>query len=304
MGEEQPFFSIIIPTYNRPGQLGACLHSFAQLDYPRDRFEVIVVDDGSETLPEAVVAPFHDQLNVSLLTQAHAGPATARNTGAARARGEFLAFTDDDCKPVPDWLKALAVRFAPTPGQMIGGRTLNALPDNLYSTTSQAIIDVVYVYYNADPDKARFFASNNMTLPAERFRAIGGFDPSFTASEDRDLCDRWLLRGYGMTYAPEAMIYHAHALTFRTFWRQHLNYGRGAFRFRQARLRRGSANFIEDAKFYARLPKLLRLRLSQTRGRRAFWLAGLLALWQVANAAGFLWEAVNQRGSREEGKSK
>jgi len=69
---------------------------------------VIVVDDGSEMPLEAVVAAFHDQLDVTLLTEPHAGPATARNTGAVRAKGEFLAFTDDDCTPASDWLQTLA----------------------------------------------------------------------------------------------------------------------------------------------------------------------------------------------------
>ncbi len=58
MAQRQPFFSIIVPTYNRLRQLSACVQSLTCLDYPRDRFEVIVVDDGSKTPPKAVVAPF------------------------------------------------------------------------------------------------------------------------------------------------------------------------------------------------------------------------------------------------------
>jgi len=78
-----PFFSIIVPTYARLRQLTACMQALANLDYPRDRFEVIVVDDGSETPPEAAVLSFRNRLDVTLVQQAHAGPAVARNTGAA-----------------------------------------------------------------------------------------------------------------------------------------------------------------------------------------------------------------------------
>ena len=85
---------------------------------------------------------------------------------------------------------------------MVGGRTINALPDNPYATASQEIIDVVYRYYNAEAGPARFFTSNNLALSAERFRAIGGFDPAFTTSEDRELCDRWLHHGGALAYAP------------------------------------------------------------------------------------------------------
>jgi GT2 family glycosyltransferase len=294
MRQEQPFLSIVIPTYARPRQLATCLQSLACLDYPHDRFEVIVVDDGSETPPEAVVASFCGQLDVTLLTQAHAGPAVARNTGAARAKGKFLAFTDDDCAPAPDWLQSLAARFARASDCAIGGRTLNALPDNPYSTASQLLVAYLYSYYNADPDQARFFASNNLAMPADRFHTIGGFDTTYTrtAAEDRELCDRWLHHGYRMTYAPEALVYHAHVLTFRTFWRQHFNYGRGAFHFQQARAHRACGRIrLEPLPFYL---NLLRYPSSQAQGWRALLLAALLVVSQVVNAAGFFWEWTNR----------
>jgi len=295
LAREEPFFSIIVPTYRRPEQLATCLEALARLDYPGDRFEVIVVDDGSATLPEAVVARFRDALNVTLLTQSHAGPGAARNTGAAQARGQFLAFTDDDCVPAPNWLRALAARFVTAPERAIGGRTLNALFDNPYSSTSQAILDLVYAYYNADPDQARFFASNNLALPTLQFRAVGGFDTTFATSEDRDLCDRWLYHGYRMTFAPEALIYHAHPLTFRTFWRQHFNYGRGAFCFHQARARRRSGSFWPELDFYL---NLLRRPLPQGGGRRSLPLAAMLVVWGMANAAGFVGGAMNGHSAR------
>src|SRR5437016_6865605 len=186
-----PVFSIVVPTYNRPGQLAACLQALAHLSYPKDCFEAIVVDDGGQTRPDEVVASFRDRLDLTLLRQPHAGPAAARNTGVVKARGAFLAFTDDDCRPWRDWLKTLAVRLAKDPDCIVGGRTINALPDNPYSSASQHLIDYLYSYYNADPDRARFLTSNNLTLAADRFRAIGGFDTTFpgAAAEDRDFCD-------------------------------------------------------------------------------------------------------------------
>src|SRR5687767_5128657 len=101
------FFSIIIPTYARPKQLAVCLEAIARLNYPRDRFEVIVVDDGSESPPEHVVKSFSERLSLTLLAQPNSGPASARNTGAWEAKGEFLAFVDDDCAPDAGWLRGL-----------------------------------------------------------------------------------------------------------------------------------------------------------------------------------------------------
>jgi GT2 family glycosyltransferase len=163
------------------------------------------------------------------------------------------------------------------------------------------IVDFVYAYYNADPSQARFFASNNLAFPVDRFRALGGFDTTFRTSEDRDLCDRWLHHAYRMTYAPEVIVSHAHQLPLRTFWRQHFNYGRGAFRFHRARARRGSRFFRSDLAFYARLPDVLRQEVSERPGTQALLLTALLGVWQGANAIGFWWEAVHHRAEGRAG---
>jgi len=287
MERKQPYFSIIIPTYARPRQLSICLQALTRLAYPPHCFEAIVVDDGSENPLKDVVEPFRHQLNVILLSQPNAGPATARNTGAAKARGKFLAFTDDDCTPAPDWLKTMAKRFAATPDCAIGGRTLNRLPDNPFSTASQILIDYLYNYYNYDHNQAHFFASNNLAMPKDRFHEIGGFDTTFpcAAGEDRELCDRWLNHGCRMIYAPEVLVWHSHSLTCCKFWKQHFSYGRGAYFFQQAHVRHGYNRIrLEPLSFYL---NLMRAPFGQTRSPRALLLAALLVLSQGANAAGY-----------------
>jgi GT2 family glycosyltransferase len=291
MTSSQPFFTIIIPTYRRPQQLTACLHALQRLDYPRWDFEVVIVNDSSDHPLDAVTAPFHDTLPIILLQQPNAGPAAARNLGAAHAKGRILAFTDDDCMPATNWLVTLAERFHRLPHHLVGGRTLNALTENTYSSTSQAIIEVVYAYYNADPSGARFFASNNLAVPAERFRSLGGFDATFRTSEDRDFCDRWLHHGYLMTYAPEVVVHHAHALEFSSFWNQHFAYGRGARRYHTARARRGSGKFHPEVKFYL---NLLKYPFGRDRDSNATRLLPMLLLAQTANAAGFLLQWIEQ----------
>jgi GT2 family glycosyltransferase len=290
MSRVQPFFSIIVPTYNRPDRLAGCLRALAGLSYPRDRFEVIVIDDESPTPLDGAVMPWRSRLDLTLLTQTHAGPAAARNTGVARAKGDFIAFTDDDCAPAADWLHALAARFTVTPHYAIGGSVLNGLSRNPYATASQLLIDYLYTHYNANRDRALFLTSNNVAFPTDRFRAIGGFDTSFplAAAEDRDLCDRWLLHGYRMIYAPEALVYHAHALTWRTFCRQHFNYGRGAAYFHHLRARREQDPIkLESLMFYARL---LRYPFLRARLPRALGFAALFVISQIMNATGFWWQ--------------
>jgi len=290
-----PVFSIVIPTFERRAELAHCLGSLASLDFPRDHFEVVVVDDGSASAPADIVAAFHSAMRITLLTRPHAGPAAARNTGARRARGTFLAFTDDDCVPAPGWLAKLSARLTTEPAAMVGGHTINRLVDNPYSAASQLVIDLVYAHHNADPDHAAFFASNNMTLGRDAFRALGGFDERFSESEDRDLCRRWLASGGRMRYAPEAVVYHAHPLRLRTFWRQHFNYGRGALRFYRAAGLRWSRELGLQGALYTHLPRLLPRMLAGMPARRMLGVLALLTIWQTANVAGVVWEATTRR---------
>ena len=168
---KQYLFSIIIPTYNRPERLKACLNSLSCLDYPPDRFEVIIVDDGSSMSLAEIVAPFQRKFAIELIHQANSGPATARNRGSECASGRFIAFTDDDCQPDPNWLTALAQGFTAFPDALLGGHTVNQLSDNIYSVASQLLLDYIYSYYNTVPDRAKFFASNNFALAATQFDA-------------------------------------------------------------------------------------------------------------------------------------
>lgn len=287
VGARQPTFSIVVPTYERPLYLTACLDGMARLDYPSEQFEVIVVDDGGDGSSEAVVAQFEDRLDLELLRRPHAGPGAARNAGAAHARRSFVVFTDDDCVPEPGWLRALADAFEREPHSAVGGTTRNGATWNRYSVASQAVVDAFHAYCNGDGAEPRFFASNNVAFPAEELRALGGFDASFPYAEDRELCDRWLHRGHGMTSAPDAVVHHLRELSLARFWRQHYGYGRGASHFHRARARHGWGRHIPEPWFY---PQLVRRGRAFAREGGTLPLAALMALSQVANLVGFVAE--------------
>jgi GT2 family glycosyltransferase len=286
-------FSIIVPVFAPPAQLRECLEPLCRLDAPRGGFEVVIVDDGSPTPHDDVVGCYRSRIDVRLLRQCNRGAGAARNAGARIAGGKYLVFTDVDCRPAREWLTVLAERFEQTPDFMLGGRTVNRLIANRYAATSQLIVDVVYAFYNARPEGARFFASNNLAIPATLFRAVGGFDENVfrVASEDRELCDRWHHTGGRMAYVPEAVVFHAHALTLAAFCRQHFSYGRGAWNYHRRRAERGSGSMRDDFRFYPRFFKLVRGPLAQLPHFRRFSILALLALWQAANATGFAYEA-------------
>ena len=288
MKNAPPFISVIVPTYERPAQLAKCLCALAGQDYPRDRFEVLVVDDGSVAPLNDLIRPLRHRLDIALLNQLHAGPAMARNCGAAHAKGSYLAFTDDDCTPVSDWLRRLSIAFALFPESVLGGRTINELVQNAYSTASQLHVDYLYSSWNPANKEATFFASNNLALPAKCFNAIGGFDTGWNqaAGEDRDLCDRLIAHGYRLISVPDALVRHAHVLTFRTFCRQHFNYGWGAYRLHQVRAKRAGERIrFEPLEFYL---KMIAYPFTQTQVCKAGLLAMLLGLAQAANAVGWI----------------
>ena len=106
-----PVASVVIPPAIAPRALASCLDAFAAQTLPHGSFEVIVVDDGSE--PPLALDPAHwaEKFDLKLLRQQNTGPAGARNRGVAEARGEFIAFTDDDCLPTRTWFENLVAAF-------------------------------------------------------------------------------------------------------------------------------------------------------------------------------------------------
>ena len=287
-----PYFSIVIPTYNRPKRLANCLNAVARLDYLRDRFEVIVVDDGSDTPLDSVVALLQDKMQIKLLRQKNAGPAAARNLGVAEARGEYIAFTDDDCQPTADWLTQFAAAAKSAPEALLGGKTINALTDNPFSTASQTLTDYLYKYFDPAKTKNAFFTSNNMAMPIANFKALNGFDVSFplAAAEDRDLCDR-SNRVYPMVYVPTAKIEHFHKLNLISFWKQHFSYGRGAFNFYKTGFERSSqVTKVKQLSFYS---QLLFYPFTENLTQPKILISSLFFLSQIANVAGYFWEKYN-----------
>ena len=275
-----PAASVVVPTYGRPEGLRRCIT--ALLAQTAGDLEVIVVDDGGvPAAAETLAGVADDRLRV--VRQDNAGPAAARNHGGREARAELLAFTDDDCAPRPDWLATLRDAWRATPEAMVGGVTHNALA-NRYSAASQALIDHLYDTLNADRDDAVFLTSNNIALARTAFLDLRGFDEAYplAAGEDRAWCRRWRAAGRRIRLIPAAIVDHHHGLTARSYWRQHVNYGRGGQRFR------ATAEANADGRL-GKLGNYLRL-MTRPLPRRPD-LCALLALSQVATTVGTIREA-------------
>lgn len=99
-----PSISVVIPFYNAKSSISLCLESLIELNYPRNKLEIIVVDNGSNDGSDKIVKEF----NVRLIYDSSIRSSyQARNTGIKNAHGDLIAFTDSDCIVSPDWLKTL-----------------------------------------------------------------------------------------------------------------------------------------------------------------------------------------------------
>ncbi len=286
-----PAASVVVPTRGRPGPLRACIHALSGLEYPRDRLELIVVDDGGQDVSASELTAVASGLPVRLVVQVpNGGPGKARNLGAKEAAGELLAFTDDDCRPQPGWLRELAAGLAREPSALVGGQVVNALDQNVFSEASQDLVSFLSDYFPKARALLPFFTSNNMACRRDRFVQLGGFDETFrfSAAEDRDLSERWAESVGPLLRLPDAIVDHHHALTFRRFVRQHHYYGRGAAHLASRRQRRGQGPpRLEPLGFYAGM-------LAYSVRRRGWWrggpIAALMALSQVAGVTGIVAE--------------
>jgi len=214
MTNARPTVSVVVPSCGRES-LRACLLALSRQKH--SGFEVLVVDDGSPdpVTRESVTA--NDVFELRIIRQENAGPAAARNHGAREARGTILAFTDDDCLPLPEWLSTLCAELKQHPDALVGSLTFNGLPENSWSSASQLIIDLVYDHFNRDPTNAYFLASNNLACRRDLFLEIGGFDTDFpkAGAEDRDFCDRWRMTKRPIRLIREHLVEHRHTQTFR-----------------------------------------------------------------------------------------
>lgn len=217
--------SVIVPVYNGQATILGCLEALAgqqMAEAPADRFEVIVVDDGSTDGTRGVVEGWMARQSSGrwrLLSQPNAGPAAARNSGAGAAKGSILLFTDADCIPSPTWVAAMTAPFrqraapAAVMGRYLSGQRQPAARfaqyefEERYALMSRRVqIDLVATYAAA--------------YQRAVFLAAGGFDTSFPKAnnEDVDFSYRLSKAGERMIFAPEATVSHPHTPTWRRYF--------------------------------------------------------------------------------------
>ncbi len=277
-----PLISVVIATRDRTESLAECLAALEAVDYPH--YEVVVVDNAPATRATAdlIADRYADDPRIRYVTEPHPGLGWAHNCGLAHARGEIIAFTDDDVIVDRHWLSELLRGFALGPD--VGCVTGLVVPQEI-ETQSQYWFDthsgfnkgfrrrVFDLERNRPADRlfpyrsSMFGTGANMAFRAAALRAVGGLDPVLgpgTAAkngEDLDIYFRIIKAGYQLVYLPSAFVRHRHRSDYAALRDQFYTYGVG-FTAYLAKLI--ATNPLDGLRILARIPAIVAF----SRGKR------------------------------------
>lgn len=200
-------FSVIVPCYLDTDALARCLACLEDQRMPRSAFEVIVVDNGSTVRPAAVLGERFPWVRWEFEEQP--GSYAARNRGARVANGEALAFTDSDCLPTADWLRAASQRLKrESPNTIVGG-AISLVVAHPPRPTASELYELGYAFQQQRYVEADGFAATaNVVFRRELFELVGPFDAARRSGGDREWCERARARGCRVVYEPNAIVGH------------------------------------------------------------------------------------------------
>jgi len=218
--EKLPYFSVVVCTYNGSATINDTLTHLTQLDYPN--FEVIVVNDGSKDHTSDIVKKYP----VRLITTSNRGLSNARNTGMHNAKGEIIAYIDDDAYPDPHWLHYLAYAYNNSTHGALGGPNIAPVDDGPIATcVANAPGGPVHVLVS--DELAEHVPGCNLSVRKEVLKRIGGFDPVYrTAGDDVDVCWRIQESGETIGFHPSAVVWHHRRNSLKAYWKQQKGYGK------------------------------------------------------------------------------
>ena len=216
--------SVVIPNYNGQRYLGECLDSLHHIDFPRDAYEVIIVDNASSDSSSEFVSSNYPDVTL-IQANRNLGFAGGCNLGIKHSRGEYIVFLNNDTKVDTAWLRELAATADSDPDIAIVGSKLLFMhnPEEIqnagsYINTRGGAGDIGF----HEPDIGQYDTARetaavcgaSMLVKRELIEEIGVFDEDFFVyGEEIDFCYRARLCGKKIVYNPKSIVYHVHAGT-------------------------------------------------------------------------------------------
>lgn len=203
---ELPSVSVVVPVRDGLPGIVACVRALLTQNYPADRLEIIVVDNGSR---EALAPHLPTDDRLIVLSEGTAGSYVARNAGIAKAGGEVLAFTDSDCVPTPEWIGRMVRALTGDPlVAMVGGRVEMTFSGGVPRSGPE-----LYEFANAFPQRSYveqggFAVTANMATWRREFDSVGLFDTTLLSGGDAEWGRRLRATGARQVYADDAVVRH------------------------------------------------------------------------------------------------
>ncbi len=225
--------SIIIPVYNAANSIAKTLDSLQNIDFPSDKLEVVIVDDGSTDSTLDIIRKWgitnKDNKNlpkISIIKQKNSGPGAARNNGVKHSKAQFVYFTDSDCYVKEDCIKQLYNKFKDdiTIGAVGGAIELPPKEKNIL-----AIADHYASWYHHNPQQEPHYVRStptaNLMVKKEVFESIGYFKEGIKAGEDVEFGARMQQAGYKFYSLNTAHVYHYNRTNLRDFFKHGYKWG-------------------------------------------------------------------------------
>jgi glycosyltransferase involved in cell wall biosynthesis len=216
-----PSVSVVVPAFNAQQTIAHTIQSVLSQDYSGE-IELLVVDDGSTDETPRIVRSFQ---GVKCIQQVNAGPAAARNRGAADSRGEIIIFTDSDCVAHNDWIRKIVDGFTiEKVGAVCGGYGI-ANSNNILARCIHS--EVLYRHRVLMSSFPRAFGSYNVGIKREVFFEVGGFNEHYrrASGEDNDLSYKILKSGRRIYFNKTALVDHHHTTVIKKYLKEQWRHG-------------------------------------------------------------------------------
>ncbi|GAB1260803.1 glycosyltransferase family 2 protein [Aurantivibrio plasticivorans] len=203
MPENQPEISVIVPVYNDWHLLPELLDCLSSQDIDHTKFEIIVVDNGSQEIDTSI----SQSANIRFFKCAQKGSYAARNVGIQNSQGKLLAFTDSDCRPSQKWLAKGYELYKLDKTSLIAG-DIKVEPQNWSQLTSAEIHDVALGLPQKRYSTYGYAATANLFVPRSLFAEYGLFDGNRFSGGDAEFCRRVTSTGREIKFCQEALVVH------------------------------------------------------------------------------------------------
>ena len=250
---DNPIVSVVVVTKNEEKHIFDCLESLVAQDFPKDKYELVVVDAASTDRTQEIVRNYP----AKLIVDGYGTLAHQRNVGIENSTGDYIAFTDADCIADTSWLKALVAAIRSSPSDIVGvsGPNLVLDSDPLFSRIVGYMQETL-LGSGASPQSYRMAKTKIDTISAPNCNAIyrrkvvaqERYDNNFGVGEDGELNYRLRRKGYKFAFTPNAIVWHHRVNTFKKLVNKMFSYGKA-----MAKMTRKHKSVV---RWYAFLPPL------------------------------------------------